>query len=97
MNISDALMLLSECSVVVGINNEGQMKLIKSNLDNEIKTFGDGLNMIFELFNQETKIKYFNEAFKIDFEKLMLKHMKRMDFNGRQIISTTEGLWASTG
>jgi hypothetical protein len=97
MNITDALMLLSECSVVVGMNNEGQMKLIRSNSNNEIRSVGDAMRLLFDLFNQETDIEYFNEAFRVDFEKLMLKHMKRMEFNGRQIISTREGLWSSTG
>lgn len=97
MDISKALLILSECSVVVGMNNEGQMKLIKGHSNHEIKTIGDGMRMLFDLFNQETEFEYFNEAFKIDFENLMLKHMKRMEFDGCEIISTEEGLWASTG
>jgi hypothetical protein len=97
MNINEALMELSECTVVVGMDNEGNMRLIKGNSNNEIKCVGDGITMLFELFNQETEIKYFNEAFKLDFAELIKKHMKRTKFNGRQIISTQEGLWASTG
>jgi predicted lipoprotein len=97
MDIGKTLMLLSECNVVIGMSNEGTMKLIKNNSNNEIRCLGDGLNILFDLFNQETQFDYFNEAFKVDFEKLILKHMKRMDFNGCQIISTEEGLWASTG
>lgn len=97
MEINKVLKALTKCSVIVGMDNEGSMTLIKSNSNNEVKNFGDGLRMLFKLFNQETDIEYFDEAFKIEFEKLMLNHMKRMDFNGCQIISTEEGLWASTG
>ena len=97
MNINDALQTLSECDVVVGMNRDGEMKLIKGNSNNQIKCFSDGLNMLFDLFNQETEIEYFNEAFKQEFDKLIINHTKRMKFNGRQIISTREGLWASSG
>ena len=97
MNINDALQMMSECDVVVGMNKDGKMKLLKSNSDNAIKCVGDGITMLFDLFNQETAVDYFNEAFKSDFEKLIIKHMKRTKLNGRQIISTQEGLWSSTG
>jgi hypothetical protein len=97
MNINDALAMMSESDVIIGIDNVGNMKLIKSNSNNQVKCFADGLNILFDLFNQETEIEYFNEAFRLEFHKLILNHMKRMDFNGREIISAGEGLWASTG
>jgi len=103
MNINDALQTLSDCDVVVGINCNGNMKLIKNGVRNshgqirQIRNLGDGLDMLFDLFNQETGIKYFDESFHQEFEKLTLKHFKRMNFETPQIISTREGLWASTG
>jgi len=97
MNINDALQTLSECEVVVGMDCDGNMKLIKNGADSPVKDFNDGLEMLYKLFNQESCVEYFNEAFHQDFEKLMIKHFKRMNFETREIISTREGLWASSG
>ena len=98
MNINDALQTLSDCDVVIGMDRNGEMKLIKNGFDNnEIKNFGDGLTMLYNLFNQETEVEFFNEAFHQEFEELILKHFKRMNFETSEIISTREGLWASTG
>ncbi len=97
MNINDALQTLSECEVVVGMDCDGNMKLIKNGSDGPIKDFNDGLAMLYKLFNQKSCVEYFNEAFHQEFEELTLKHFKRMNFETREIISTREGLWASTG
>jgi len=98
MNINDALQTLSDCDVVIGMDSNGEMKLIKNGFDNnQIRSIDDGLYMLYNLFKQETCVEYFNEAFHHDFEELILKHFKRMNFETREIISTGEGLWASTG
>ncbi len=84
MNINDALQTLSECDVVFGMNQEGELKLIKNGFENNrIRSINDGLNMLYNLFNQETEVEFFNEAFKQEFEKLYLKHFKRMNFEAR--------------
>jgi len=98
MNINDALQTLSDCDVVIGMDRNGEMKLIKNGFDNnQIRSIDDGLYMLYNLFKQETEVEYFNEAFHQEFEKLSIKHFKRMNFETREIISTREGLWASTG
>jgi len=98
MNINDALQTLSECDVVIGMNSDGKMKLIKNGFsNNQIRSVNDGLDMLYNLFKQDTEVEFFNEAFYQEFEKLYLKHFKRMNFEACQIISTEEGLWASTG
>ena len=98
MNINDALQTMSDCDVVIGINRDGEMKLIKNgSYGTKIRTIRDGLDMLYNLFNQETEVDYFNEAFHQEFDELTLKHFKRMNFETREIISTREGLWASTG
>ena len=80
MEINEALKSLSKYSVIIGMDDKGNMKLIKNHSNNEIRCIGDGMAMLYDLFNQETQIEYFNAAFTQDFAELIKKHMKRTCF-----------------
>ena len=96
MNIADALLYLSESEVVIGMDSEGTVKLIK-NSHGKVKCLSDAFDVLWALFNQETEVEYFNEAFHQEFNDLLKKHFKRCKFERGQIISVGEELLASTG
>jgi len=81
MNINDTLQAISINDVVIGMDCNGNIKLIKNNFDEkQITDVHDCLNILFNLFNQKTQVEFFNEAFYNDFEKLIIKHSKRMKY-----------------
>jgi hypothetical protein len=98
MNINEALITFSESDVIIGMDSEGTVKLIKNgHSGNEVRCLSDAFDVLWRLFNQETNIEYFNEAFHQEFNDLLLKHFKRTKFEKRQVVSIGQELWASTG
>ncbi len=93
----EALKKVSDSDIVITMNKHGDVELIKNGFDsNSIKCIGDCTRLLWKLFNQRTEIEFFNAAFELDFNNLIKKHYKRMDFDENQIISLGEELWSTS-
>jgi hypothetical protein len=88
MDIIDCLKLISDSQVVLILNKKGELILVKNaERELEIKTEDDCFNILFNLFKQETGLKIFDSAFKQEFDKLILRHSKRIKYEDRTLSS----------
>jgi len=77
LNINEILESINDSKVVITINKQGKFNLLKNgNRKLILKNSSDCYRLLWDLFNEQGRIKFFDAAFESEFKKLLKKYNK---------------------